>query len=207
MRAVVLASMILAVLSLLSCEHRAPLTPGQAVGLADTFQRREGLAWGEPIEVLTPAADADVLGHRWWQLRYASAGGGAARVVVVDDATGWARLPPPGYLVRVAPTGKPGAANPVVVADGHSVLAVVPLAPADAERRTALEREVVRLNALAGESGLMPLFSLKDGGEGRFGIVYGWQGDRGIARDDRVIDWMNARTPYRGCAWVDLTQP
>ncbi len=193
-------------LASVSCEHRAPLTQGEVVGIADNLQRREGVAWGEPSEVLPPG-DYDAQNRRWWQLRYQPGADGVPRIIVVDAESDWARLPPSGYVVRVPPTGKPGAANPVVVAEGHEVLTVVPLAVGDEARRTALSREVVRLNALAGDSGLMPLFSLKDAHDGRLGIIYGWQGDRGIARDDRVVTWLEARTSYRDASWVDLTQP
>ena len=91
-------------LASVSCEHRAPLTQGEAVGIADNLQRREGVAWGEPTEVLPPG-DYDAQGKRWWQLRYQPAADGVVRIILVDAATDWARLPPPGYVVRVPPTG------------------------------------------------------------------------------------------------------
>jgi hypothetical protein len=197
---------MIAVLFIISCESRAPLSQAQVTGLADSLQRREGLAWGQPVEVLPPASP-DAQGHRWWQVRYADVGGGNVRVVVVDEDSGWARLPPPGYLVRVAAAGRPGGANPVLVAEGAFILAVTPAEKAEGPHRVELEREVVRLNALAVNTGLMPLFSLREQRDQTLGIVYGWQADRGIARDERVVEWISARTPYKHCVWTDLAQP
>ena len=197
---------MIAGLLITACESRAPLSQAQVTGLADSLQRREALAWGQPVEVLPPASP-DARGHRWWQVRYADAGEGRVRVVVVDEDSEWARLPPPGYLVRVSAAGHPGGANPVLVAEGAFILAVTPAEKADDRRRVDLEREVVRLNALAGNTGLMPLFSLREQRDQTVGIVYGWQADRGIAKDERVVEWLAARTPYRDCVWTDLAKP
>jgi hypothetical protein len=84
MRFIPMVGWTIAGLLLASCESRAPLAPAQVTGLADSLQRREGLAWGQPVEVLPPASP-DLDGHRWWQVRYADGGDGRVRVVVVDE--------------------------------------------------------------------------------------------------------------------------
>jgi hypothetical protein len=204
----VVQSSALAVLLLMStaCEQRAPLGQGEVAGIADHLQLREHLNWGDPIEVLPPArSDAD--GHLWWQARYANGPDGSSRIIIVDDESGWSRLPPPGYVARSKPLGKPSAAVPVVAAEGPFVLLLTPSQEEDDQGRLVLEREVVRLNALAGSNGLIPLFSLRHGHDNQVSIVYGWQGDQGIAKDPRVVEWIALRTPYHDTHWVDLTQP
>ncbi len=193
---------------LVGCEPRQSLGQGEAVAVADNFQRREGVSWGSPLEVLPPASP-DASGHRWWQMRYADEVGGphGGRIVVVDADSGWARLPPPGYALRVASSAtRPSAANPVTVQEGRFILLVTPPAQVAPEREAELEREAARLNALGGETGLFPVFSLRKDRDGRTALVYGWQGDRGIARDERVSEWLRARTPYGDGTWIDLLE-
>ncbi len=206
MRAVPTAALAAILLALGACEARAPLTQGEVTGIADHLQLRENLSWGEASEVLLAAPNpAD--GKAWWQVRYHDAPDGAARVILVDDASGWARLPLPGYVLRLTPNAKPGVSAPVAAAEGTFVLVLTPVEAVDQTRRTVLEREVVRLNALSGGNGLVPLFSLRRGRDDVVSIVYGWQGDQGIAKDERVVAWITARTPYHTPRWIDLTTP
>jgi hypothetical protein len=206
MRDVLSIVLACALLLCVACEERAPLTQGEVTGIADHLQLREGLSWGEPTEVLPPAVN-DQDGRLWWQARYPDGPGSITRIIVVDDHSGWARLPPPGYVMRMRPTAKPSATTPVVAAEGPFILVLTPSEGADQVRRTALEREVVRLNALSGSNGLMPLFSLRRGRDEQVSIVYGWQGDQGIAKDPRVVEWITVRTPYHALRWIDLSQP
>jgi hypothetical protein len=74
----------------------------------------------------------------------------------------------------------------------------------DADQRRALEQEVRRLNALGTNTGLVPLFSLREQRDQQVSLIYGWQHDRGIARESRVVEWLTARTPYRDPLWEDL---
>jgi hypothetical protein len=206
MRAVPTVALAALLLLLCACEERAPLTMGEVGGIADHLQLRENLSWGDPTETLTAEPSA-VDGRSWWQVRYRDAPDGSPRIILVDDDSGWARLPMPGYAVRVKPTAKPSLNAPVVAAEGGFVLVLTPAESVDEARRTALEREVVRLNALSGGNGLMPLFALRRGRDERVSIVYGWQGDEGIAKDARVVEWITARTPYHTPRWVDLEAP
>jgi hypothetical protein len=206
MRAVPTVALAAILLLLSACETRAPLTQGEVGGIADHLQLRENLSWGEATEILA-AASSDADGKHWWQVRYHDAPDGAARVILVDDDSGWARLPMPGYALRLTPSAKPSLSTPVVAAEGGFVLVLTPAESVDQVRRTALEREVVRLNALSGGNGLIPLFSLRRGRDEQVSIVYGWQGDQGIAKDARVVEWITARTPYHTPRWVDLATP
>jgi hypothetical protein len=206
MRAVPTVALAAILLLLGACETRPPLTPGEVGGIADHLQLRENISWGEASEIL-PAAPSVIDGKRWWQVRYHDAPDGAARVILVDDDSGWARLPMPGYALRLTPSAKPSQSAPVVAAEGGFVLVLTPAESVDETRRSALEREVVRLNALSGGNGLIPLFSLRRGRDERVSIVYGWQGDQGIAKDERVVEWITIRTPYHTPRWVDLTAP
>ena len=187
-----------AFLLLTSCEARPPINRAQAAGIADNLQRERGLAWGDPEEALEPAAPgAD--GHRWWQLRYRDGG-----VILVDGDSGWARLPPAGYAPRArAVHTRASDPVPVVVAEGSLVLRLTEPAELATEREGELEREAARLNELATRTGLHPLFSLRTDRQGRASLLYGWQGDRGIAEDHHAVDWVRLRTSYTA-AWIDL---
>ena len=198
-------TLALVLFALIGCETRIPLARAQVSGIADNFQRREALNWGDPAEVLAPGG-VDAQGRSWWQVRYADGKDGAARVILVDDATSWARAPWPGYALRSGAKPPPGAAHPVTVVEGPLVLMVVPAAAADDTRGAELEREVARLNGLAGETGLAPLFGLRRTRDGKVAVIYGWQATHGIARDDRVVEWLTQRTPYRNAAWESFAQ-
>lgn len=187
-----------AVLLIAGCESRPPINRGQAAGIADNLQRERGLAWGDPEESLEPAATGTD-GHRWWQLRYRDGG-----IILVDADSGWARLPPPGYVARArAARGHALEPAPVIVEEGSLVLRLTEPVELPTEREGELEREAARLNQLATQTGLHPLFSLRTDRQGRASLLYGWQGDRGIARDQRVTEWVRVRTTYAP-AWVDL---
>ncbi|MBA3847146.1 MAG: hypothetical protein H0X45_10920 [Planctomycetes bacterium] len=188
-------------LMIVACEPRRPLVRAEVVGKADSLQRALGADWGAPIAVLQPdAADAD--GRRWWQVSYVPGADGADRVVLVDHDTGWARLPPAGWRIRHADAAGSAGIAPDALQPGADVLIVT----TDRERSDDdLAREVDRLNALAGNTGLAPRFSLRNArDEGQ--IVYGWAGDAGMRRDDAVRDWLRLRTPYSDAYWVELAQ-
>ena len=121
MRAVLTVALAAILLLLSACETRAPLTQGEVGGIADHLQLRENLSWGEATEILA-AASSDADGKRWWQVRYHDAPDGAARIILVDDDSGWARLPMPGYALRLTPGAKPSLSSPVVAAEGGFVL-------------------------------------------------------------------------------------
>ena len=184
------------VLSLAACETRQPITRGQAASIGDNVQRQYGLAWGDPEEVLPPAPGAD--GHRWWQLRYAD-----GHFILVDADSGWGRLPAEGYRPRMRAVAA-HTTSASVVEEGSLVLRLSEPVARDPDGEGELEREAARLNVLAAQTGLHPLFSLRKDREGRSSLLWGWQGDRGVARDEHAVEWVRLRTTYSGPEWVDL---
>jgi hypothetical protein len=196
----------LAVLLLMStgCEDRPPLSRAQAVSNAYNLQLRDGLNWGDAIETVAPGP-ADDRGKRWWQMRYRPGADGEVRIMLVDAESGWARRPPAGYVPRLPPAPKITGEQALTVAEGSHILVVAKPRPvADPDQRRTLDQEVLRLNALATNTGLTPLFSLREGRDQQVSIVYGWKNDRGIERQERVVEWLTARTPYRDVVWEDL---
>jgi hypothetical protein len=190
-------------LVLAGCEDRPPISRAQVVSNAYNLQLRDGLTWGDAVETLAPVGEDD-RGKRWWQVRYRSGNNGEVRILLVDAETGWARHPPAGYVPRLPLPAKTTGDQPLTIAEGTWIVVVAPAKTVDAEQRHALEQEVLRLNALGTNTGLMPLFSLREQRDQQVSLVYGWQHDRGIAREPRVVDWLTLRTPYRDVTWEDL---
>ncbi len=184
-------------LLLAACESRPPVNRGQVVAIADNVQRMQSVNWGDPQEVLPPVPGPD--GRSWWQVRYRD-----GHLVLVDADSGWGRLPPADYepRVRMRPTTTP-AGGGAVTEEGSLVLRLSEPAVLDGEAAGRLEREAVRLNDLATHNGLQPLFSVRSDRQQRSMLLYGWQGDRGIARDDQVSAWIRSRTTYQP-TWIDL---
>lgn len=203
MRRMFLVPAAVMVLLVAGCEDRAPITRAQVVSNAYNLQLRDGLVWGDAIEELPPA-EADEHGRRWWQIRYRPGPAGEVRIMLVDGESGWARQPPAGYVPRLTQAPKATGDQPLTVAEGPYVLVVTPAKALDAEQRRALEHEILRLNALATNTGLMPLFSLREQRDQQLSLIYGWSHDHGIAREPRVVDWLTLRTPYREPVWEDL---
>lgn len=191
---------------LVGCDKRPPINRGQAAAIADNVQRQNGVDWGDPTEVLEPAPGAD--GRSWWQLRYRG-----EHLILVDGASGWGRLPPPGYQPRIkvrqvaapALSGQPAAtpATAPIVTEGSQVLRLTDPAELSPEALGTLEREAAQLNVTAAQTGLHPLFSVRTDRQGRSTLLYGWQGDRGMARDEKAVDWVKSRTA-RVPVWVEL---
>ncbi len=200
---VVIAGFVIAGLVLAGCESRPPLNRGNAVAAADSLLIRDHHSWGNPSEVLRPGA-ADAHGHRWWQVRYPAGGSGTDRIVLVDDATGWARLAPPGYRPSVVARSRPVDPAAVELVSGEFVLLVAPEQPA--ERESEMRIDVAELNRLASRTGLFPAFSLRQERDGRATIVYGWADGHGMLRDESVRDWLALRTRFTDSRWVDLRE-
>ncbi len=195
MRAALL--LMLVCLCSVGCDPRPPITRTQVGVIAGNLQLREGLSWGDPRDVQPPVEFA---GHRWWQVTYAQ-----DRIILVDADSGWARLPMPGYPIRRAATPAVSTSTaPEMVADGSWLLVLEPSLRREPAQEGALEREAARLNALAAQTGLYPLFSVRLDRQGQSALVYGWQGDRGIAQDPRVDAWLKLRTDHKLARWTDL---
>lgn len=197
--------LVLALLALVACEGRPPLNRAQVIAGTDSLLLREQLQWGEAVDVLPPPAAAAPDGRRWWQVRYPDAPDGTARIVLFEDETRWSRLPPAGYVPRVAAASREPDPARVIIQPGPSILLLegVRIHPEDARARLLVD--AAELNTLAGRTGLHPAFSVRTGRDGTLSLVYGWQEDHGIARDERVRDWLRLRTKYGDSAvWVDL---
>lgn len=74
---------------LAGCQPRLPLNRTEASAAARNWCVRDGLPWGEPVEVREPAA-ADAEGRRWWTVRFA----GEGRIALVNADTGWVKRGP-----------------------------------------------------------------------------------------------------------------
>jgi hypothetical protein len=195
--------LVLGLLVFIGCEQRQPLNRSMAAAIADHYQRYQNVNWGDPIESMAPG-EPDQHGRTWWQFRYQSGPDGARRMILVDNDSGWSRFPSDDYLERVPPQARPSATNPLQVVEGSWILRLAPPRQVNDDERVKLEREAIRLNTLAGQTGLVPIFSLRRHSDGQAELIYGWQADRGIARDERVLDWVNRRTGYVDAAWENL---
>ena len=182
-----------------ACEPRQQIVRGQVVVIADNLLHSEGKDFGDPVEVLegiAPAAD----GHRWWQVRYRN-----GTYVLVDAQSGWARWPSADFQPQIkAKSASKATPSVAIVQEGTLVLQLTPPDVLTTEAAGTLEREVARLNALAATTGLHPLFSVRTDRQNRSSLLYGWQGDRGIAQDQAVADWVKLHTSYTDSMWVDL---
>ncbi len=194
---------LLVLLVIIGCEGRPPLNRAQVVGAGDSLLLRENLAWGEAKEVLPPDR-ADAAGRRWWQIRYAPGPDGRDRIVLLDDDSRWARLPPSDWIPRVAPVSRSADPARVTLQSGPSILLVSGTETYAEERRAQLLVDIADLNRTAERTGLHPAFSLRQDRDGSLRIVYGWQDDHGIARDERIRDWLGLRTRWTSSVWVDV---
>ena len=198
-RTALLVSAVVVILASAGCEPRLPIVRGEAIAIAGNVQRAAGVDWGDPTEALEPPAEAAPDGHRWWQIRYPN-----GRILVVDAESGWGRTPPAGYVPRVRVRDSAALVPAPMVQEGSLVLELTEPAVLDDDHEAALEREAAQLNAQAAQSGLYPLFSVHHDRQGKVSLLYGWQGDRGIAEDHHAVDWVRLRTTYQEPRWVDL---
>jgi hypothetical protein len=183
------------------CGERQALDRYIVIGVADSLQRREGINWGAPQDVLPPEGRSS-----WWQVSYGSGPDGESRLILVDNETAWARFPPPNYRPRVPAESRPVQGQEVAVQPGPWVLVVTGTQSYQEGARPDLEAEVRQLNELAEHTGLYPSFSLREERGGGVQIVYGWQKNHGIARDEKVRDWLHLRTRFDHSLWIRLTE-
>lgn len=190
---------------LVACEAaRPPLTRSQAISAADSLLLREYLVWGNAIEVLD--ADTVEVDGQWWQVRYPDGPHGKARIILVDERTRWARFVPDGYVARAPAVGARRTVDAVRLDQGPWILAVLGTQTVPKDQRVQAEIDVKELNALARRTGLQAAFSLRPGNDESVTIIWGWQGDHGTLRDERVREWLAVRTRFQDSRWVDLTE-
>lgn len=189
---------------LVACEAaRPPLSRSQAISAADSLLLREYLVWGNAIEVLEAETVED--DGQWWQVRYPDGPNGMARVILVDERTRWARFAPDGYVARVPAVGARSTVDAVRLNQGPWIL-VVGAESVPKDQRAQAEIDAKELNALALRTNLQPLFSVREGNDGSAMLIWGWQGEHGTVRDERVREWLAARTRFTDSRWVDLTE-
>ncbi len=194
-----------AILLTAGCEAaRPPLSRAQAISSADSLLLREHEVWGNAIEV-QPASTVAVDGQ-WWQVRYPDADNGKARLILVDEDTRWARFAPPDYVARVKAVHAPRTAAPVRAEPGPWILLVQGTESYANDQRAQADIDANTLNTLARRTGLLPLFSVRAGNDETATIIWGWQGEQGTVRDEKVREWLAARTQYQTSRWVDLTE-
>jgi len=196
----------LCLLLLTACEEREAPTRGQIMAFADHLLEREGWDWGPIERVWPPSPGPD--DRRWWQIDYhGPTASGRLPVVLVDAASGWARLPPPDHRVRVplqrvAPDEAEVVETPWQPEQGSWILL---LERGGDEQRFAAEAE--ELNRLARATGLRPLFVAHHPRLGPAQLVYGWTGEHGIIPDQRIVAWLRRHRPGGTVLWVDLGGP
>jgi hypothetical protein len=165
-----------------------PLERGRVIAAADALLVHRGqLDWG-PVSHVWPAM-VGVDGRRWWQVDYGHVVGVERAVVLVDGESGWARFARPDEALRLrvdVETGQrgPAAGTWIWLVDGE-------------ETRTPDQ-----LNELAIAAGWQPLFSWRPQREQRSQLIYGWNGDAGVARE-RALDRALERWALSG-QWLDL---
>ena len=69
-----------------ACQPRMPLSRIEASAAARNWCVRDGLAWGDPVEIVAPGPQ-DAEGKRWWTVRFS----GPDRTVQVNVDSGWVR--------------------------------------------------------------------------------------------------------------------
>lgn len=188
---------------MVGCGQPRPVSPGQAVAIADGLLEKHGRTWGPPwqvVEPVGPAAD----GKRWIQLTYApDPETGAARIVLVNERSGWVRFPPAGYRPRweLSPVETPRYPSQAVVVPGDQVLVITAaVGPA-----ATMRRQVERLNRAALEANLAPLFSLLElPGTDTWQLIYGRLGDTGLQPDERILPWLERQGPWSQGRWQPL---
>ena len=192
---------LLIVLCLAACEDpRVPLNPGRARSMADMKLELLGKDWGTAREVAKPDR-VDAEGRRFWTVHYPLGPEGQIRVVYVNDATSWAQAheSPTDPVVTNKIEHKPAEVlEHQRFSEGSSILILA------AGHPDVLDAEVIRLNSLALQTGLLPQFSVRrlkaDNGQ----LIFGWNNNHGIQENQRILDWVTLRTTYKDAYWLDL---
>lgn len=196
----------LVLLLVLGCVDRPPPNDAQVSAAAAAMVRQHGLVWG-PVTAVWPPGEADAEGRRWWQVDFREALGERRPVVLVDADSAWVRFPDPGERVRVglSPLRSRVVDRPAEPAgpDGSTWILVVREYARDQTRVAGAEAE--RLNAFAADSALRPLFSVRSTTVGGIQLVYGWDGERGIRRDEAVADYLERWDEPPPLRWIDLS--
>ncbi len=179
---------------------------GRAMAAADAYLDHRELDWGPIVRVWQPEADP-LLEGLWWQIDYRVGPAGTHRCLLVDAQSAWVRRPPEGYRARIdlratspaVPRAPPGGARPVREDDDTWIVvceAPHPPGPDPAGRVAALNAAV--------RGRWRELFTLRELPGGRVQLVYGWEGDSGIVRDDELLHTLRELPGCAGARWFNL---
>ncbi|MFW5829693.1 MAG: PepSY domain-containing protein [Planctomycetota bacterium] len=203
MRALLIACVILLCVS---CESdREPLSRARVMAVATNRVEHLRLDWGAARQAVPPDAPDPETGRLYWQVYFEPAPDGDERVMLVNPYSGWARPAPPDQPLRTMlyPVSPEQVARRAPVR-GSWILVLDTVTP---EQQPAdWSEEVQRLNHLALETRLYPLFSIRRARDGTVQLIYGWYEEGGIPRLDGIADWVTLRTDYQDLSWIDLAQ-
>ncbi len=186
---------------LASCDDpREPLAKGQVMSIADMKLELKKLDWGNPREVVEPL-DINKDGRLFWTVHYDLGPKNEIRVVFVNAHTHWAQAQE-GPAREVATELVQNKPLTVVEQSRYTPGPYIVILSKDTFE--VVSAEVNRLNALAKETGLLPMFSVRTLPNGEFQLVYGWDNEQGIKKIDKVGDWIEVRTTYKNYVWLNL---
>lgn len=200
------SALVIAVLVLVACTERPPPNEAQISAMASALIEKEGLVWG-PVTSVWPPGEADADGRRWWQVDYREYRQIRHPVVLVDAESGWARFAEPGERVRVgiSPQRSRTVDRPSSPSGPDGTTWILILRDFPLDEREAAGKEAERLNAMAASTALRPLFSVRSTTTAGLQLVYGWDGERGIRRDEAVVDYLSRWGEPLPERWVDLS--
>lgn len=176
---------------------------GQVMSAAGTRAARIDPTWGQPHTAVPPDLPDPATGRLYWQVRFDDAPDGAARVMLVNPYSGWARPAPQGTVLRslLYPVDarevarcRPVRGTWILIVEEHP-------AGADLAR---LDQRLGDWNQRALANSLYPLFARRPLADGGWQLVYGWHREGGIPRLDGIATWIERRLE-RQARWVDLT--
>ncbi|MFW5750026.1 MAG: hypothetical protein ACOCZK_00110 [Planctomycetota bacterium] len=203
--------LLLATLLGLGCDPaREPEGPavarGRAMAAADAYLDHRELDWGAIVRVWQPEADP-LLEGLWWQIDYRVGPAGEHRCLLVDAQSAWVRRPPADYRARIdlratsPAVPRTGRVRERPVREDDDTWIVVcepPHAPGPDQAG-----RVAELNA-AVRGRWRELFTLRELPGDRVQVVYGWEGDSGIVRDDELLHALRQLPGCSGARWIDL---
>lgn len=173
---------------------------GQAIAFACHWLEGKNWDWGPVTRVWPPTAAGASIWQRTWQVDFIgpTADGGPASLLVAADE-GWVSRPPSDQPLRIALyAAPPEAAAPIA---GTWILILDEGGPARREpanaRRLALAEEGLR-------QGLPDRFQVRPLRDGGWQLTYGWDGERGVQRDEAIARSVQALVPDLPVRWVDL---
>ena len=186
-------------------ERRAWWSRPLAIANADAQVHKLRLSWGPVNRVYDPAPWREGM---WWQVDYHPPSGEKGPCVIIVDAnSGWARLPPADYAIRVqvnpgSPAASPTDSKAIAEAPTRRAPRGSWVLEVQSDAQTDLAVLADELNALAAQRDLPALAVVRQRPQPR--VVYGWQGDYAMERDEGLQHWLRLERPSWTTRWLDL---